>query len=85
MGSEGLIMDIKKQYRMLYEAIQSNEVERVPEGWVTCNQFSEETGKSVAQVSKILSKGVKENRVEVKRFKIKAGDRVYPVLHYKIK
>lgn len=69
----------------LVEALASGGIEEVPDGWQTAQQLCDETGKSLPRVSEILRTGVRAGLVEVRTFRIRAGNKVYPVPHYRRK
>lgn len=69
----------------LAEALASNGIEPVPDGWQTCKQIAVEEGRSLARTNEILRRGVDAGLVEVRTFRIKAGSKVYPVPHYRRK
>lgn len=67
----------------LAEAIASGGVEQVPAGWQTAREIAEESGKSLARASDILRDAIEHGLVEVRTFRIRAGNKVYPVPHYR--
>ena len=54
------------------------------DGYKTCEQIANELKKSVSYTSFILRRLEKRGKVDVRKFKIKTGNKNYPVPHYKI-
>ena len=54
------------------------------DGYKTCEQIANELKKSVSYTSFILRRLEKRGKVDVRKFKIKTGNKYYPVPHYKI-
>lgn len=69
----------------LAEAIANGGVEEVPDGWQTAQQLADESGKSLARTSEVLRQAIRAGLVEVRTFRIRAGNKVYPVPHYRRK
>lgn len=69
----------------LAQAIANGGVEQVPAGWQTAQQLADECGKSLPRTSEILRAGMRAGLVEVRTFRIRAGNKVYPVPHYRRK
>lgn len=67
----------------LAEALANGGVEEVPAGWQTAQQLADECGKSLPRTSEILRSGMRAGLVEVRTFRIRAGNKVYPVPHYR--
>jgi hypothetical protein len=62
----------------------SGNVETVPDGWRTCQQWSEAWGLSRPHTSTLLSYGVSANRVEMREFKLQTPAGVRRVPHYRV-
>jgi len=67
----------------LAEALASGGVETPPPGWATARAIADDSGKSLAQASKVLRAAVDAGLVEVRSFRINTGGKVYPVPHYR--
>jgi len=60
------------------------ETAEVPAGWKTASEIAKEMDRSVSTASQQLRVAIDSGRAEVRKFPIKAGDRIYPVPHYRI-
>ena len=69
---------------IIADAVQS-QIESVPQGWQTMSEISAELGLSEAQTRQRLKPLKESGAVISKKFTIQAGERIYPVLHYRIK
>lgn len=59
--------------------------EETPEvGYFTVEQWALKVGKSSSQTSTLLRKFVQAGRADRRKYRIKTGDKVYPVPHYKL-
>lgn len=67
----------------LIAALANGGVEEVPAGWQTAQQLADECGKSLPRTSEILRAAIRAGLVEVRTFRIRAGNKVYPVPHYR--
>lgn len=76
---------MKKKWANLLSVPVVERVERVPNGWQTCDQIADELNLSRVQTSIYLRKAVKADSVAVKRFRIMTGRGMYPVPHYRAK
>ena len=65
-------------------AASRGEPEKVPEGFQSIEEISEETGRSVTQVRKHLKEAAKLGLVEQQKFKVQTGGKLYPVPHFRI-
>lgn len=62
-----------------------NEPDAIPDGWFTAVQLGEMLGKDRSTVTGLLQSAIKEGRAEVKKFRIRAGQRgIYPTPHYRL-
>lgn len=61
---------------------QSKLEEQVPADWHTVRQIAEQTGYSIPHVSHLLRRSAD---VETRKFRIRTGERIIPVPHYRIK
>lgn len=75
--------DVTSAIHDLIAALADGGVETVPAGWQTAQQLANECGKSLARTSEILRAGMRAGMVEVRTFRIRAGNKVYPVPHYR--
>lgn len=68
-------------------AAAANKPDKVPEGFKTAAQYSQEWGLKAARTRALLSAGVLAGIIEVQSFRVSAvfGSRVYPVPHYREK
>jgi hypothetical protein len=62
----------------------SGNVETIPDGWRTCQQWSEAWGLSRPHTSTLLSSGVSSGRVEMREFKVETPAGVRRVPHYRV-
>lgn len=69
---------------MLRELFITKE-EKIPKGWKTCRQWSEDEGLSMNQTGVYLRKGVERGLMEMQKFAIKHGNMIRKVPHYRIK
>lgn len=69
----------------LAEALRNGGIDTVPEGWQTAQQYAAEARLSLQRCHAILQQGINAGMVETKKFRIKTGERVYPVPHYRAK
>ncbi|NBW07796.1 MAG: hypothetical protein EBR82_07195 [Caulobacteraceae bacterium] len=67
----------------LATALQNGGLDEVPDGWETAERHAAEAGLSTPRTAEILKRGVSAGLVEVKKFRIMAGGRPYPVPHYR--
>lgn len=77
-------MDALEALALLRREISGN-VETVPDGWRTCQQWSEAWGLSRPHTSTLLSSGVSASRVEMREFKVQTPAGVRRVPHYRVK
>lgn len=59
--------------------------EKPPKGWKTSAQIAEELNCSLSKVQRKIVKLKSKGLVDSQTFKIKGDNKVYPVVHYKIK
>lgn len=59
------------------------QAEEPPEGFLTAQQIADETGITYSHVRRLIRENVKQGTIEVRKFRIEAGDRLYPVKHYR--
>jgi hypothetical protein len=67
----------------LAAALAEGGIETVPDGWKTARQMSDESGYRQAQTQRIIAMSIEAGRLEKRVFRIMAGERVYPVPHYR--
>jgi predicted signal transduction protein with EAL and GGDEF domain len=60
-------------------------LQTVPDDWKTSIRIAEETGLSETHTRRIISKAMREGRVEMRKFRIQTGSRLYAAPHYRIK
>ena len=77
-------MDALEALALLRREI-SQDVEEVPEGWRTCQQWAEAWGLSRPHTSTLIRNGVASGRVEMREFKITTTAGVRRVPHYRVK
>ena len=63
--------------------LEATDCENVPPCWLTTKQLERHTGYSQRGVSLILGKIIAAGDAEVRKFKVKAGQVIRPVPHYK--
>lgn len=62
-----------------------HEIDAVPAGWFTAVQLGEMLGKDRSTVTTLLQTAIKEGRAEVKKFRVRTGQRgIYPTPHYRL-
>lgn len=59
--------------------------DKVPPDWLTCAQIAVKLNKTRSRMAQILRAAAENNAIEVRKFKIKAGQTVRPVPHYRLK
>lgn len=59
--------------------------DEVPSGWLTAKQIATKTGKAGSTIGTQLCRAVNEGRCERKSFRVKTGDFVRLVPHYRLK
>jgi hypothetical protein len=58
--------------------------DEVPPGFKTVAEIANETGKSTSQTTKHLREALKLGLVETRKFNVPAGEKLYPVPHFRI-
>ena len=61
----------------------SKETDEVPEGFQTVETIAQLTGRSETMTRVFLRKAVASGLVEDRKFVIRAGERLYPVRHFR--
>ena len=69
---------------MLKELINQNNIDTIPDGYMTTEQWAAKENESLAQVGSYLRKGVSLGLIEMKKYRIKLATCVRPVPHYKV-
>ena len=64
---------------------QTRDVDAVPEGWLTAQQWGEKWNLSSNRTGELLKYAVEKGLCEVRKFRITTGAKVYPVPHYRQK
>jgi len=59
------------------------EAESVPAGWRTTDEIAREMNRSISHVRRKLNQLAESGLVEVRKFRIRTGERAYPVDHFK--
>lgn len=59
--------------------------DEVPKGWHTAAEIATQIGRSQPHTSKLLRTGVADGSVERRDYRIRTGNRLYPVGHYKLR
>ena len=75
--------EAKKFAKLLTECATKGD--EVPKGWHSVAEIAEQFGKSSANTAKLLRTGVDNGKVARLMFRIRAGSRLYPIAHYRIK
>jgi len=66
-------------------ALVPNQVDEVPDGWLTAIDLAAKLSKSRDTVSNQLTCAVKAGRAEIKKFRVMTNRGAYPVPHYRLK
>lgn len=69
---------------MLKELINENNIDIVPAGYMTTEQWAAQENESLGQIGNYLRKGVALGLIEMKKYRIKLATCVRPVPHYRI-
>jgi len=67
----------------LVKALADGGIEQVPDGWKTAQQIAHESGKSRPRTSEVLRAGMRAKLIQTQVFRVRRGDKVYPVPHYR--
>jgi hypothetical protein len=59
--------------------------DEVPKGFQTIAQIAKETGKSQSQARIYVRNAIEMGLVEESKFKVQAGNKLYPTPHFRIK
>ena len=70
---------------MLRELVADKLIEKVPSGWKPTKAWALDEKTSEKSALDLLRKGVQLGLIEMKKFRIKTGDSIRPVPHYRIK
>ena len=65
--------------------VSASGIEKPSAEWKTIAQIAKETHRSIPYVTYLMRQARSDETVEVKKFKIQTGGRLYPVPHYKMK
>ena len=77
-------LDFNDLYSVLYDAMSGDA--DVPEpGYYTSERWGSEWGVTQSHALKMLRKGMQSGIVEVKKYRIKAGDRIVNTRHFRKK
>lgn len=78
---------VASEWAEVLNELNIEQCDKVPRGWMTMEQIAESMGKSPHTVRQQVAamRRKRPNAIEVRRFRIQAGDRIYPVPHYKLK
>jgi hypothetical protein len=68
----------------LSAALANDGVETVPPDWKSAREIGDQCGYATSQTQRILSDAVRTGRLEMRKFRIRSGSRVYPVPHYRV-
>jgi len=68
----------------LAAALASDGEETPPAGWKTPRQWADESGYSRSHTERLLYHGVSTGRVDRRSFRVRQGNRVLPVSHYRV-
>lgn len=69
---------------MLRELV-AEAADKIPDGWKTCAEWAKEEGLQRWMAGRYLGVGVEKGLIEMKMFRIKTGQYVRPVPHYRLK
>jgi hypothetical protein len=69
----------------LRDALNTGHVDTVPDGWMTTEQWAAAWGLSRPHAGSLLKQGTAAGTVELRRFRIETGSKVYPVPHYRVR
>lgn len=59
--------------------------EEVPKGWETAQEIAVHMDRSLSRTNNLLTRWVGDGSAEKKSFRIKRGERILPIPHYRIK
>lgn len=59
------------------------EGDEVPEGWLNARQIGAKINRSRETAARHARLGVDAGRLKMRKFRIKSGDRILPIPHYK--
>jgi hypothetical protein len=77
-------LDPVAAFKLLQSALAGDEETPEP-GFFTVEQWAEKVGKSPVQTGRLLRKFAAAGKAEWRKYRIRtAGDRTYPVPHYKL-
>jgi hypothetical protein len=69
----------------LIQALANGGIEDPPAGWQTAQQIADESRKSLSRTKELLRAAVRADLIEVRSFRIRTGNKLYPVPHYRKK
>lgn len=61
----------------------SHDIDEVPDGWLNARQIGKKINRSRQTAARLARLGVEAGRLTMKKFRIKSGQRVLPIPHYK--
>ena len=61
----------------------SLEADEVPDGWLNARQIGEKINRSRQTAARLARLGVEAGRLTMKKFRIRSGQRVLPIPHYR--
>ena len=67
----------------LAAALADGGIETVPDDWKTARELVRESGYKPAQGGRIIMEALNAGLLESRAFRIRSGQRVYPVPHYR--
>lgn len=67
----------------LADALVDNSAEAVPHDWKTIKAIARECGRSPKRTQELVQAGIEAGLIEVRKFRIRTGGKVYPVPHYR--
>jgi hypothetical protein len=70
-------------FKLLQSALAGDK-ETPESGYFTTEQWAMKVGKSLSRTGKLLSAFVAAGRAERRTYRIRTGDKTYPVPHYKL-
>jgi hypothetical protein len=71
--------------RTIQRELGSTHAEDVPKGWLTVQEWADKAGMSTWHVRSVLHRAKRMGKVECQVFRIKNGNRIFGVQHYRPK
>lgn len=58
--------------------------EKVDDGWFTCRDLAKQKNIHEREAQRVIRKLLDDGMLETRKYHIKTGTRIYPVVHYKL-